>query len=210
MRTLDATALANIQAGASSERLMVRMDLASGSVGFWQGNDTITHGGVTFNGWGSVLEMDSFEENGELSSVSCVIRLRAIPVQFLSGDALASIEAQGYHQRPAVLSIAHMDMATGGLIAVEPIYAGRIDQITHRDDGETYTLEARLESRSRDYTITGHREQSDADQRALDSTDTGLFLSGISGKQTVYWGRKAPESAVRALRADVRRKRTLT
>lgn len=192
MRTIDAGVLANITAGFSSERLMVRLDLASGSVGFWQGDEPYAHGGVTYQGFGSLLEADPFEEGNDFSSAACTVRLRALPVQFLTPDRLSAIETEDYHQRPAFVSVAHMNPATGAVLFVEPIFTGRVDVIEHRQESGAWTLQANLESLARDYTSAGHREQSDADQKALDAADTGLIYAATAGRQEIYWGSRPP------------------
>jgi hypothetical protein len=201
MRFIDSTVLVNIAAGFSSERLMVRLDLGSGSTGFWQGDDPLAYNGVTYNGFSSMLEMDPFDEGSEFASQACVVRLRAVPVQFLTPDRIASIEAEQYHQRPAIVTIAHLNPDTRSVLFFEQIFSGRIDQITHVQGDTEYTLEARLESLARDYTAAGHREQSYADQLALDGTDTGLIFAANAGKQEIYWG-KRPPGGVKGERRD--------
>ncbi|MGF7160123.1 hypothetical protein FHS85_001746 [Rhodoligotrophos appendicifer] len=194
MRTIDAPTLATIEAGAIAERDMILFDFPSGFHGFWTGDGVFTWNGLTFNGTGSLLSVASIEERDDLGSVALEVRLRALPEAGLTGDVLAEIESEAYHQRPVTIYKAFFHPLTAALLSVSVRYRGTLDQIEHDEaaDGE-YTLIGRIECRSRDHTRTGYRLRSDADQRLIDPDDGGLRYAIGASRQQVYWGAERPK-----------------
>lgn len=179
--------------GEIVERSMILFDFPSGLWGFWTGLGPLLWNGVTFNGAGSLIEVEPFEAVSDLSSVPLVARLRAIPESEITPDVLATIEEETYHQRPVTIYSAYFDPATRALISVVAKYRGYVDQIEHeqREDG-AYALAAHIESRARDHTKTGYRLRSDRDQQLIWPGDTGLRHAGLAASQPVYWGRATP------------------
>lgn len=190
MRIYSAGTLAALAAGRLVERGLLLFDFPSGLYGFWTGAGPITIEGQTYTGAGSLIEVDSIGSSAGLSAVPLVLRLTAVPSSDLSPDVLASIEQEQYHQRPITISTAYFDPDTRGLIAVERVYRGYIDQITHQlQAGGGAVLEAHCESRSLDHARTGFRRRSDADQRRIDAADASFEHAAVVGSVDIYWGR---------------------
>ncbi|MGE4340421.1 MAG: hypothetical protein AB7E55_31400 [Pigmentiphaga sp.] len=194
MRVIDASTLAQLEAGAIVERDMILFDFPSGYHGFWTGLGPLVWNALTFNGIGSLISVGAIEESSGLDAIPLEIRLRAIPDSGLSPDILGTIEAEQYHQRTLIIYRAFFSPDSRALLSVEPRYRGYIDQIEHDvGAGGEYALVGRVESRALDHTRTGYRLRSEADQLLIDDEDTGLRYAGLAGKQQIWWGTNPPK-----------------
>ncbi|MEK9751751.1 MAG: hypothetical protein VW338_00870 [Rhodospirillaceae bacterium] len=190
---IDASTLAELQAGRANDRYMVLFDLVSGYYGFWGGLGTFSYNAVTYVGAGSLIGVEDVGQVSDGSAVPLILTLTAIPNSDLSPDVLASIENETYHQRPVVIMTAYFSTA-GVLISVETEYRGYVDKITHEHVvGGEAVLRVHLESKARDHTRRGYRMRSDADQRLIDPNDGGLRHTIQAATVPILWGRTEGE-----------------
>lgn len=187
---IDAATLAALNAGQANTRYMVLFDFVSGFYGFWGGHGTLSHNGVTYVGAGSLFSVEDIGQVTDGSAVPIVLVLNGMANSALSPDALASIEAETYHQRPVVIMTAYFEEDGRTLRSVETEYRGYIDRISHqhRIGGEA-VLRFHLESKARDHFKAGYRMRTDADQGAIDANDGGLRHAIQAASVTVQWGR---------------------
>ena len=188
MRSFTAATQAALDAGRIVDRRMVLLDLGSGLYGFWSGLGPFSYNGVTYQGAGSLLEIDGVRQTSDLSAVQVVGRLTGIPNSLLTPDVLATIESEVYHQRPCTLAIAYFHPSTFALLSVEVDYRGVIDRIVHREQSDdAAVLEVQLESRFRDHQKGGYRVRSDADQRRIDPNDDSLrHVTQVVNEQVIF------------------------
>ena len=170
-------------------RTGIVFDFPSGIYAFWDGMGTYEWSGVDFAPGGRLLEVSEIPSSADLSSAPVTVKLRAIPDAGLTTDVLGTIEEEQYHQRPVTIYAFFFSADDGAYLAGIRVYAGYIDQIDHIDGPGDYHIEARLESRSRDHTRTGHRARSPADQDRVSAGD--LFFQHVSTTSTIErkWGR---------------------
>lgn len=134
--------LAAVIADAHVQYDMVRVDLVSGSYGFWMGPAPFTWGGCTYQP-GGVIEWPSYADPRGLEAATLTWRLRAVPDAGLDIDVLARIEEETYANRPISWSIAIYNI-DHGFEGVLPIWRGQIDYIEHAEeaitrDGQVFT-----------------------------------------------------------------------
>lgn len=187
---IASASMAALQAGRIVDRGLVLFDFPSGLHGFWTGLGPFTYGGVTYVGAGSLLAIDAAKQQSDLSAGEVVIRLTAIPNTALTPDILGTIEAEQYHLRPCTLMTAYFDPETYGLLSVEVEYRGYVDQIGHEEAiGGEAVLACHLDSRFLDFSRSGYRVRSDADQRRINPADDGLVHVTSVAEETVEFGR---------------------
>ena len=195
-RSFNAATQAQLDAGRIVDRRLALLDLvdkgtlAQALYGFHSGVGPFTYNGVTYQGAGSLLEVEGVRQTSDLSAVQVVGRLTGIPNSLLTPDVLASIENYYYHQRPATLAVAYFHPDTFALLSVEVDYRGYVDRIVQKEtDGGAAVLEVYLESRFRDHQKSGYRVRSDADQRRIDPTDDGLRHVTKASSEQIIFGR---------------------
>lgn len=193
MKPFTAATLTSLATGRAIERELMLIDLVSGIYGFWTGAGVFTFGGVDYVGAGQLIRLESANQVMDLSAVSLVARLSAIPDTSLTPNVLATIEAEIYHQRPVTISRAYFHPDTGVMLSVERWFRGYIDKIDHEEDiGGNFQLVAYLESKSRDHTKTGYRLRADSDQRSINPNDGGLRYAATAAQLEIFWGRYPP------------------
>jgi hypothetical protein len=198
MKPFTSATLTSLGTGRAIERELMLLDLVSGLYGFWTGTSIFTFGGVDYVGAGQLIRLEASSDVMDLSSVSLVARLSAIPDTALTPNVLATIENEIYHQRPVTISRAYFHPDTVALLSVERWFRGYVDKIDHEEDiGGQFQLVAYLESKSRDHLKTGHRLRADSDQRRLNAQDGGLRYAATAAQTQIFWGRQPPGAVTR-------------
>jgi len=195
-RSFNPATQAALDAGRIVDRRLVLFDLVEIATstqamwGFWSGVGPFSYNGVTYQGAGSLIEVDAVRQTSDLSSVEVVGRLTGIPNSQITPDVLATIENYRYHQRPATLAVAYFNPSTFGLLSVEVEYRGVVDRILHKEsDAGEAVLEVYLESRFRDHQKGGYRVRSVVDQWRIDPDDDGLRHVTKAATEQVIFGR---------------------
>lgn len=177
------------------KRTLLRFDLPSGAYGFWTGTGEITYEGVSYKGFGRLIQIESLSASLDASVAPITVSLSSIPNTALTPDLLATIYDEQWHQQPAILSKAYFDPDTRALISVRRAARRVIDTLVMREsvDG-TATLTATLECVVFDNPQRGFIKYGDSDQRLIDPNDAFFSFAATAGQQTIEWGR-APEAA---------------
>ena len=181
--------------GEYANTLLLLFDLPEGQFGFWPGIGTLNVGGFDYVGAGSLLTIEQIQTGVDISASPLNVTLRAVPVVTpegdtpLSPDVLATIDNYAYKNRPARLSYAWFNPATGALVTVVLWWQGYIDTIEHNEVvGGDYALVARLEPVSLDHSRIGYRMRSDTDQKLIDPTDKFFEHAAVTGTEEIKYG----------------------
>jgi len=181
----------NITSQAAEQCLQNRMQLAAfaelhfrSSVEYlWTGTGLFSWNGQTWLGIGLFGKIGVISEDSQLNAQGVSLELSGIDPVLLP-EALSEIE-QGL---PARLWVAFFDRA--GTIVPDPIlcFAGRMDQPTIDESGETATISITVENRLADLQRRLVRRFTDQDQRMDWPRDTGFAWVGQLMDWTSAWG----------------------
>lgn len=199
MRAFDSSALATLDAGRIATRGLLRFDLGSGSYGFWNGLGNIVYQSLTYVGAGRLISIDKIDATLDFSISPIVVRLSSVPESALTPDVLATIYAEDWHQKPAILSRAYFNPDTRALLSVERVSRRVIDRIEDESTvGGAAMLVAYLEPVTFDNPKRGFARFGDADQRLIDASDGFFAFAATAGSEQILWGRDPASSSAAA------------
>jgi hypothetical protein len=155
-------------------------------VRLWSGYGTITVGGVTYQGIGTLGTISPVEETTDLSARGINFQLSGIPSAYVS---LALTE--NYQGKACSVLFGALD-ATGAIVASPvTIFAGRMDVMSVNDDGQNATIIMSAENKLVDFRRPRETRYTHEEQQNLypvSPPDLGLeFVNAIQEKQ-IYWG----------------------
>lgn len=192
MRVITAEAQAALDTGRFAVRALVKMvpGAPDSPLCLWDDLGSIVVGGDTYLGAPGRFTIEPSASTKDLSA-------RNLNVVFSALDPLVvpMVEGSNWHQRPILVQRVIIAIDTPQILNVFPEFAGFMDQIFWSEavDGQA-TLKVQCESASREYSRTGSRTSSDADQRERDAND-GFFRYSVSAvSQSIDWGR-SPDAA---------------
>jgi hypothetical protein len=158
-------------------------------VRLWSGYGTITVGGVTYLGSGTLGTISPVEETTDLSARGINFQLSGVP------SALIAVAlTENYQGKACSVLFGALD-ASGALVASPiTIFAGRMDVMAINDDGRTSTIGLSAENklvdfrRPREVRYTHEEQQNLYPPGSGTPGDLGLeFVNAIQEKQ-IYWG----------------------
>lgn len=193
MRTISADALAALNSGRFGVRALVKI-IPGGDdepLCFWDDVGNIAVGGDVYHGAAGRFAIEASTSASDLS-----IRNLNVTFSGLDSTIIGMIDGVQWHQQPILVQRAVFAIDTPQLLNLVPEYSGFIDQLIWNEgaDGSPSTLVLQCESASREYSRSGSRTASDADQRERDSDD-GFFAAAANAvSQSIDWGRN-PEKA---------------
>lgn len=195
MRTIDTDANVQLQAGVSANYGGIKFDFDSGSYAFWNGLGPLVWNSVTFQGAGSLIEVEAITEKYGTEGTAVQVTLRSIADSALSSDVLASIEEEDYRNRPVTIYDLFIEPSTRELVWVRVKWRGRVSKVEHNERGDgTYELIGTLEPRTMGLSRTGAQMRSDIAHQAIWSGDKFFEHAAVTPTQPTYWGRKAPKT----------------
>lgn len=90
----------------------VRLDLASGTLRYWNGAGTVNVLGANWVGLGEVGIIDGLEHDRTLKAQSISLGLAGAPGSAISGGAVQQARAERYQGRPLSIYLGFMDLDT--------------------------------------------------------------------------------------------------
>lgn len=152
-------------------------------VRLWSGYGTITAGGVTYLGIGTLGTISPVEETTDLAARGINFQLSGVPT---ANVAIALTE--NYQGNACSVLFGALD-ASGALVASPvTIFAGRMDVMSINDDGQNVTVGMSAENKLVDFRRPREVRYTHEEQQNLHPGDLGLeFVSAIQEKQ-IYWG----------------------
>lgn len=184
-----------IEAGSFSIRHMLRVDLASGATGIWDGAYNLSYGGITYGPLPLNMAVSEIRASSDLD----VDRVR-VTVSGLQAQARALIDNEIWHQRPCTLFVAFLNDARE-VQHVQAVFAGFLDTAPLTDAaGDLSTLVMTIESNARELSRSNGDIRSDASQRRRGVND-GFFkhTANANADSQIYWGRKGPQYPSKAV-----------
>lgn len=193
MLSLPSDVITLLNSGRFRLRYLVRIDLASGSRGVWNGEYDVVLSGVTYEGLAGNLTIEEIPGSIGLDADRALVRISG-----LASEAHAMMDGNAWHQRPAVLSLAFLNDA-GSVIHAVPRFSGFADRASVSDAADgTSEIAIEIESNNRGLYRSSQRSRSDSDQRRVSATD-GFFKYATASAVDVQipWGRKGDQYPVR-------------
>lgn len=188
-RTLPSALVTATTATQLTPFLAVQLEFDSGTVRYWSGYGTMTIGGSSFTGVGTLGSITPIEETEDLSARGLTIQLSGIP------SALISLAlSEDYQGRKASIFFGALNADTGAVLDVVTVFAGRMDVMTITDDGQSATISFAVENRLIDFQRTRESRYTHEEQIRRYAGDNGLeYVAGLQDK-VIYWGNANPTS----------------
>lgn len=200
MKSYSAAIEAQLAAGRLRRRRAVRFDLPSGSYGFITGfRGSLTVGGTLYVGSGGLITVDEPEAkmSAEATEVTVSLASHRIVngelVQLFDPHLLASIEAEAWFMRPAVIERFWFD-AGRQLEDVEQMQVRQIFSIEHKKSRQGRRIEGRLMAPSAFAKVYEAKVNGPDLQRSIDLDDTSYDDILTAHTDPLYWGRDKPKS----------------
>lgn len=185
MRALGAPVVAVLNGQTVLMVQLVYLGFAS-PIGLNLSTFPIDFGGMTFQGAGAIGAVSEIDDSpGEIKGLTFTLS-GVDPVYIaLALDDAAVVQGTTCHIRTALLN-------SDFQVVDAPLdWAGRLDTMSITEDGETCTISVTAESSAVDLLNGYPTTYSDADQRAIDPTDSSMeYLSGQVGQPVVWPNRQ--------------------
>lgn len=191
MRTLSADALAALDSGRFTTRILVKaLVRAADPFCIWDDIGTITVDGDDYVG-----AAGRFTVEPAPSSLDQASRAMKITLSGLDPIVTALIEQAGWHQAPIFVQRAVITTDAPAVLHLMPEFSGFLDQMIPRERvGGTSTIEFLCETDSRELARSGSDTRSDTNQRLRDPDDGCLSFAADATNTPIEWGR-VPEPA---------------
>lgn len=125
--------------------VMADLDFSSGIVRVHDGIGTVVSGSDTYNGVGSLGDIDVIDENIDIVARGIKLTLSGVDSSFIT-PAMTEV----YQNRPVMLYLGFINQSTGALVATpETIWEGRMNQMTFKIDKGSAVIELTCEHRLR-------------------------------------------------------------
>ena len=170
-----------------SPLLLLSADFEDGPVRVWTGVGEIVWRGETWQGLGSLLQIDPVQEQVDGSAQGLRLQLSGLDASFFSPVLLGD-----YQGRRGEIYFGAI--REDGSVIEEPclLFAGQLDSDETEDDGEVATLSLNVESRLADLLRRREYRYTHQDQQALHpgENDDGLRFVPALQNLGLRWGRE--------------------
>lgn len=186
-RSLDAATITASQQSVIVPVWFVKLEFDTGNITLSTYDSSIAWGGDTYIGAGNIGAIGTVDESIELARSPIELTLSG-----LSSSIVAIALNEHCQGRRATIYFGYLDRTTRQLVATPSIlYRGKMDNFSIPQQGKTFTISLKLESRFADWDRPRVRRLNNADQQARYPGDLGLeFVEQASeGK---IWGTRAP------------------
>ena len=185
MRIFSSGAQTALDSGRCDSRALVKL-MPSGTdpLCLWDDRGNISYGGDIYVGRPGRFTCSPVSSTGDYSARNFDITLSG-----LDPEAIGLVESAAWHQRPILFQRAIISVDAPQILNISPEFAGFMDTAEWGEvvDGLT-SLIIHCESSSREYSRTGSRTASNADQRQRDPNDGFLSFSQSAVSTTIQWG----------------------
>ena len=186
MRSLTPRAEELFNIGTIKLSQMVRLEFSTGTYGFCAADTELEYDGLTYVP-GGIIDISAINGQWGMTAQGLTLTLAARSDDGLTPDLLATIQDEGWHQRPVIIKEAIYDPNTYDLLFVDTIYRGRIDTLNFQD-GPDCKLVANCESLAIDNNREGYRMRSNNDQHLINAGDNFFSFAETEARTVVQWG----------------------
>jgi len=195
MRIISADAIQALETERFGVRALVKLILDAPLAPFcaWDDLGSITVGGDTYVGAAGRFTLNAYASPSDFSAQGLDITWTG-----LDSAVVALLDSVAWHQRPVVVQRAIIATDKPQILHLVPEFSGFLDEVVWREHrGGESELVWRCESAARQFSRSGGRTASDADQRERDPLDGFFSFSSAATSTPIDWGRM-PEQAVAA------------
>lgn len=190
-RSLEAAVATGVVAPVVPFALFAEFAFASGTLRMWSGVGAFAWVGETWLGLGDLTGVGTLDETTEIGASSLTFSLSGVP----SGLRALAL-GQGYRGRPCKLWLAILSADLTTVVGSTLIFGGRMDTMPLTAGSDTTSsISIVAENRLVDLRRSRPSRYTDAEQRLLDATDTGLSRIAKLAERPFHWGVAAPARA---------------
>ena len=162
---------------------MAMLTFRSQTVYVWSGLGSLSYGGDTYLGIGSLGKIGDITEGTDVKAYGTTVTLSGIdPVLF--GESMTDVQPG----LPAIIYFALVD-GNGNIYGTPyPIFSGTIDKPTAQIAPDTLTITLALETRLSNLQRAGQRRYTAADQNIYYPDDSAFDWVEILNDQALIWG----------------------
>lgn len=176
------TAPTGFDADSLAPFIGVELNFDSGIVRLWNGYGDLMIDGASYTGAGSLLNVSSVEETGEIAARGVTMTLSGI-----SSELISVALTENYQNRSAKVYIG--TIADDNSVSAYQLFGGRLDVMTIEESGETATISVTAENRLIDLERPRTRRFTSEDQKSLYPGDLGLDYVNDLQDKTLDWGK---------------------
>lgn len=191
--TLPTSVLDLLDEGRTSVRGLIKFAFGTGTYGFAKSDQPREWNGLIYQP-GGIIKVSELTQGVGATARSFTIELSSSPDDGLTPAVLQTIEQEDYRDRPVTIYDAHYHPDTGALLHVEAMQRGYIDELSHEEGDDGYTLVAECYSRALDYTRTNGRKRNMEDQKRRATNDEYFINAAKRGREEIFWGRARQSS----------------
>lgn len=186
MRSLTPRAEELFNIGTIKLSQMVRLEFSTGTYGFCATDTELVYDGLTYVP-GGIIDISAINGQWGMTAQGLTLTLAARSQDGLTPELLATIQDEGWHQRPVIIKEAIYDPITYELLYVDTIYRGRIDTLNFQN-GSDSKIVANCESLAIDNNREGYRMRSNNDQHLINVGDNFFSFAETEARTVVQWG----------------------
>lgn len=163
--------------------LLFDAEFTTGWLYLWTGDQELTWNGHTYTGIGSLINLTSIEETGEVRAAGVTVSLAGLDV------SITSIALQSLAQNKTGKIYMGLLDGAGAFVGGDPVLAfqGRLDIGEISEQGQASTVTIKYESRLVDLEKPREWRWTDQDQRTTWTDDAGLQYAGRAD-EVIQWG----------------------
>lgn len=193
MRVISNEALAALASKRFRARVLVKMIAGGGAdpLCFWDSAGPISYAGDIYIG-----QIGRFTITPAASVSDLSVRNQTVTFSGLDSVIIGMIEGIQWHQQPIEIRRAIISVDNPQILNITDDFVGFMDKIIWKEGtaGRPSTLAVTCEDASREYSLSGTRTASDADQRMRDPNDGFFSFAASATSTTIDWGQQ-PQTA---------------
>lgn len=191
-RSLSSAMLAAIAQGTIYPILFGFLDFADGAVYACTHNRTVAWNGHNWSGLGEFVQASTIQETSAIQANSFTLTLNGAPASLMT-------IILGTRSRGRNCTLWQGFFNSSGTLLADPIviFSGRMEPPTVNNTGASATVAVMVESRLADLQRAREIRYTDAQQKSMFPTDTGLaFVAALQNKDIIWGATATPLSSL--------------
>ncbi len=162
----------------------IKAEFDTETIHFWTGEDTITFGGSTYEGAGSLLNISNIDDTMELKSTNITISLAG-----MNETVLNLALSESYQNRNITVFMGYLMGGTREVMGTLVLFKGRMQKMSIFDNPQGSTIQLEAENRLIDLERPSNLRFTKESQKYIDSTDTSFNLVASLQDKEIVWGK---------------------